>query len=52
MVLFLLSLIGWSCQEKASEKPEKAKKVVQEIKSGDKISDIIRNPIDADLEIA
>ncbi len=48
--LILIILIGHltlSCNEDKTEQSAKPEKVVQEITSGDRIRDIIRNPVDA-----
>lgn len=50
--LLLICTITVSCgQDTEQPQKKKSKKVVEEIKAGDKISDIIRNPIDADKTV-
>ena len=47
IVLFIFNFLVLSCNNDTPEQPAKPEKVVQEIKSGDRIRDIIRNPVDA-----
>ncbi len=50
-ILILGTILFLSCTDEGKEKPNNSKKVVQEIKAGDNIRDIIRNPVDADQSV-
>jgi len=45
ILMFMVSILAFSCENGTTDAPEKA---VKEIKAGDNIRDIIRNPVNAD----
>jgi hypothetical protein len=51
ILLFIISSLTFSCTNEQIDTPVEGKKVVEEIKAGDRIRDIIRNPVSKDQEM-